>query len=104
MDIDITEIVVSLIGILSVIITGIIIPLIKTKTTSAQWQNIREWTKTAVHAAEMIYKGRGKGVEKRNYVLNFIESLCRKNHIRYDESSIRNAIEDILSEMENKEG
>ena len=103
MDINITEIVVSILGFLSVIITGIIIPLIKTKTTSAEWQNIREWTKAAVHAAEMIYKGRGKGVEKRNYVLNFIENLCRKNRIKYDEASIRNAIEDILSEMENKD-
>ena len=43
-NIDITEIVVAVIGLLSLIITGVIIPLIKSKTTNTQWENINKWS------------------------------------------------------------
>ena len=45
-NIDITEIVVAVIGLLSLIITGVIIPLIKSKTTNTQWENINKWSNT----------------------------------------------------------
>ena len=47
MEIDITEIVVSFIGMLSLIVTGVITPIlkkwIKSKVTNEQWQTIPDW-------------------------------------------------------------
>ena len=38
--IDVTEIVVAVIGLLSVIVTGVVVPLIKSKLTNSQWESI----------------------------------------------------------------
>ena len=37
MEIDITQIAVGVIGIISAIVTGVVIPLIKSKVTNEQW-------------------------------------------------------------------
>ena len=38
MEIDITQIVVAVIGLLSVIVTSVVVPLIKSKLTNSQWE------------------------------------------------------------------
>lgn len=43
MEIDITQIVVALIGLLSVIITSVVVPLIKSKVTNSQWEMITKY-------------------------------------------------------------
>ena len=40
MEIDITQIVVAVIGLLSVIVTSVVVPLIKSKLTNSQWESI----------------------------------------------------------------
>ena len=106
MEIDITEIVVAVIGLLGVIITGIVIPYIKSKTTAEQWETIKAWTVTAVRAAEVIFKGTGLGSDKRAYVTAYIKELCKSHHIKIDEITIRNALEEAVKEMnqEAKDG
>lgn len=71
---DITPIIVALIGLLSTIITVVLIPYIRAKTTAEQRVKAYEWAKIGVEAAEMIFKEKGMGAEKFEYVERFLES------------------------------
>lgn len=72
MNIDI--IVKVLIPILGAIITYILVPFFKQKTSKEQRENIYFWVKVAVSAAEMIYKEKGQGKLKKEYVVDFLVS------------------------------
>lgn len=75
MNINWTEIFVALIGLLGAIITGVLIPYIKTKTTTAQRENIYTIVFHAVKAAEQILKKEDPTGEKRKqYVINYLSS------------------------------
>ena len=63
-----------IIPVLGAIITYLIVPLIKQKTTKEQRENIYFWVKVAVQAAEMIYKEKGQGKLKKEYVVTFLQS------------------------------
>lgn len=72
MNIDI--VVKVLIPILGAILTYLIVPLILQKTTKQQRENIYFWVTVAVQAAEMIYKEKGQGKLKKEYVVDFLVS------------------------------
>lgn len=63
-----------IIPILGAIITYLIVPLVKQKTTKEQRENIYFWVKVAVTAAEQIYKEKGQGKLKKEYVVDFLVS------------------------------
>ena len=62
---DITVIIEAVFALLAAIITAIVIPYIKSKTTASQQAEIT--------AAEQIYTGSGRGEEKKAYVLNWLQ-------------------------------
>lgn len=70
---DITVIIEAVFALLAAIITAIVIPYIKSKTTASQQAEINAWVKIAVTAAEQIYIGSGRGEEKKAYVLNWLQ-------------------------------
>ena len=92
---DITSIVEAVIGLVAVVITSIIIPYIKKKTTTEQQKQIVAWVKIAVTAAEQIYVGTGRGPEKKLYV---IEWLADRN-IAVDMDQIDALIESAVYEL-----
>ena len=93
MKIDVTQVVVALIGILGTIITAYVIPYLKSKTNTTQWSNIIVWAKAGVQCAEIIYNGVGKGNEKLAYVEKYITDMCNKAGIKVDADTIRIAVE-----------
>lgn len=72
MNIDI--IVKVIIPILGAILTYLIVPFILQKTTKEQRGNIYFWVQVAVGAAEQIYKEKGQGKLKKEYVVDFLTS------------------------------
>ena len=64
----------ALITFIGAIITYIIVPFLKSKTTKEQRDNTVFWVQIAVNAAEQIYKEKGKGKNKKEYVLEFLNS------------------------------
>lgn len=94
---DITPIVEAILALVAVVITSIIIPYIKKKTTVEQQKEIAGWVKIAVMAAEQIYVGTGRGPEKKLYV---IEWLADRN-ITVDTNQIDALIEAAVYEMNN---
>ena len=71
--IDLTQIVVALIGLLSALVTYRLIPWIKANTTVKQQAIIKAAVQTAVFAAEQIY-GAGEGDKKFNYVIEWLHN------------------------------
>lgn len=99
---DLTEIIIAIIGLLGTIITVVAVPLIKGKTTEAQQKELAKWVKIAVSAAEQIFTGTELGKEKREYVLKWLED----NGYKLDDvkilSEVELLIEAFVSEMNNE--
>jgi hypothetical protein len=51
-----------------------VIPYVKAKTTTQQQETILALVQIAVTAAEQIYKGSGRGAEKKAYVLEWLQN------------------------------
>jgi len=92
---DITNIIEAVFALIAIVITAIVIPYIKSKTTVNQQQQINEWVKIAVAAAEQIYVGTGLGVDKKTHVLNFLKS----KGVTLDVESIDAMIEAAVYEL-----
>lgn len=71
--IDLTPLISAVIAVLAVIITVYLVPWLKSRTTAQERQEINAWVKIAVQAAEQIYKGSGKGAEKKQFVLDYLQ-------------------------------
>ena len=94
---DITPIVEAILALVAVVITSIVIPYIKKRTTTEQQKELVAWVKIAVTAAEQIYVGTGRGPEKKLYV---VEWLADRN-ITVDTNQIDALIESAVYELNN---
>ena len=97
MQIDITQIVVALIGLLATVITSFAIPYINSKIDAEKRQKIVFWAKLGVEAAEKIFKEPGMGASKKQYVKEFLES----KGFTLSETEVDVAIESAVLEMQN---
>ena len=93
--IDITPIVNAAIALIAAAVSVFLIPWIRSKTTDAQRKELVEWVKIGVAAAEQLYKGQGRGEEKKQYVLDFL----KQKGFTVDEESINAAIEAAVSQL-----
>lgn len=93
--INITPIIVAFIGLLSTIITVVLVPYIRAKTTAEQRAKAEQWAKIAVQAAEMIFNEKGMGAEKFAYVEAFLES----KGIVLDKEILKVVIESAVLEL-----
>ena len=72
MTFDITPVMEAVAALLAAVITAVVIPYIKTKTTTDQQRQINTWVQIAVSAAEQIYNGPGRGEDKKKYVVEWL--------------------------------
>lgn len=106
MNIDITQIVVALIGLMSLVITSVIVPLMKSKLTDAQWQMVKTYAIAGVQAAEIIFNAQGQGEAKLRWVSEYITNQCLAHGIKIDAETVRVAIENAWKSLglDKKEG
>ena len=69
MNFDITPVVEAVVAVVCAVVTCVLIPYIKSKTTIEQQKEINAWVKIAVAAAEPIFTGTGRGAEKKECVV-----------------------------------
>lgn len=69
---NITPIIEAVFALIGVVITAVVIPYIRSRTTAQQRAEINAWVRVAVSAAEQLYKGTGRGKEKKAYVLEWL--------------------------------
>lgn len=73
--IDLTNIIVALIGLLGTIITTFLIPLIRSKLTAAQQDELQKLIQIGVAAAEQLSNtGVIKKAERKQFVIDFLAS------------------------------
>lgn len=95
MTFDITPIVEAVAAVLCAVVTCVLVPYIKSKTTTEQQKEINAWVKIAVTAAEQIYTGSGRGEEKKAYVLEWL----RERGVTVDEARLDAMIEAAVYEL-----
>lgn len=71
MNFDYTELIQALITLVSVIITGFIVPILKQRLSAEKRAKLLEYIRIGVAAAEQIY-GSKAGQEKMEYVMSFL--------------------------------
>ena len=69
---DITPIIEAAFMLIAAVITAVIVPYIRSKTTDTQRAELQALVRIAVTAAEQLYVGTGKGKEKKAYVLEWL--------------------------------
>ena len=92
---DITPIVQALIVLLTAFITAFLIPWIKSKTSKQEQEQIKQWVKIAVAAAEQIFQGSGRGEEKKKWVLDFLAQYNLKIDMDAIDAMIEAAVYEI---------
>ena len=97
--IDVTDIIVAVIGVIGAILTGIVFPLIKAKVTNEQWQMIVNYAYAGVQAAEIIFNAQGQGEAKFEWVADYIEQQCAAHGIKIDGDTIKVVIENAWKEF-----
>lgn len=93
--IDITPIIKAVILLLCTVVTCVLIPYIRSKTTLSKRQEILEWVNIAVAAAEQLYKGSRRGAEKKMYV----QAWLRERNIVVNDSEIDAMIESAVHNL-----
>lgn len=89
------DIVYVVLGIVSILVTGVLIPLIKRKTNKIDIQNNMAMVEIAVKAAEQIYHQSGQGKIKKQYVLEYLNT----KGIKISEQDLDNMIEAAVLEL-----
>lgn len=108
MTINMNQIVEALISLIAAVFTCVVIPLIRSKVTTAQFEKIKMYVGIAVKAAEQIYVGNGRGTKKKQYVVEYLEKLGLKIDAETLDKLIEAAVFDlpkyfVLEETEKAE-
>lgn len=97
MTFDITPVMEAVAALLAAVITAVVIPYIKTKTTTDQQRQINTWVQIAVSAAEQIYNGPGRGKDKKKYVVEWL----RQHGVTVDADKLDAMIEAAVYDLKN---
>jgi len=95
---DITPILVLVIELLVALVSVFLVRWLNKNVGAEKTQEIMMWIKIAVQAAEQLF-GAGRGEEKKEYVLNFLNS----KGITYDSEKINAMIESQVYSLLNSE-
>ena len=98
MNLDFTQIVVALIGLLGIIITSVAVPMIKANTSVKTQTIITNIIKTAVYAAQQIYTPE-QWREKKEFAMDQVLKGLEQYGIALDTESVSDAIEAALKEI-----
>lgn len=98
MNIDITQIVVALIGLLGALITTFVIPWLKTKLDTEKQKKLEQLVNIGVYAAEQLFPGEKLGELKKKYV----QDLLAKMGYDIDLQAVDAAIEAEVKKMNKK--
>ena len=97
MTFDITPVLEAVAALVAALTTAVVIPYIKTKTTTDQQRQINTWVQIAVSAAEQIYNGPGRGEDKKKYVVEWL----RQHGVTVDADKLDAMIEAAVYDLKN---
>lgn len=94
---DITPLIDTIFTLIALAVTIFVIPYFRSKTNAQQQEEVNAWVRIAVDAAEQIYRGSGRGAEKKAYVLAFLE----EHGITMDSEKVNALIEAAVYQLKN---
>lgn len=97
--IDLTPLLQAVLSLGATIITVMVIPYIKSKTTTEQQSSMKSWAHTAVKAAEQLYPKSGSGKVKKAYVLNFLN----QHGFTVDDATLEALIESAVNTLNTEQ-
>lgn len=100
--VDLTQIIVAVLTLVISLITAFLIPYLKTKVSAEKLDTIKFWVNIAVEAAEMIYVGTGRGQEKKDYVVKFLNSKGFTLNVTEIENLIEAAVMELKLEQKKE--
>ncbi|MBE6612021.1 MAG: holin [Ruminococcaceae bacterium] len=100
--VDLTQVIVAVLTLVISLITAFLIPYLKTKVSGEQLETIKFWVNIAVEAAEMIYVGTGRGQEKKEYVVQFLNSKGFTLNVAEIENLIEAAVMELKLEQKKE--
>lgn len=95
---DFTPIFEAIITVVSLVLTGVVIPYIRQKIGEEKTENLKKMVSIAVKAAEQIY-GSKTGQQKKDYVVSFLFS----KGLVFDVDEVEALIEAEVYKLTNKE-
>lgn len=81
------------------LITGFIIPWLKSRIKNEKLQLMVKWVNYAVKGAELVFNGSKQGEAKKQYVVDFINKLFNDKKIVITEEQINVLIECAVKEL-----
>ena len=99
MQIDLTQIILAVIALISAVLTGFVIPWIKSKLDDRQYEILVAFVKTAVYAAEQLFTS-DMWKEKKQYVVDLLE----ENGYKVDVTAVDALIEATVRELRIEQG
>lgn len=93
--VDITHIVQIFVALVVALISAFVLPYFRSITTAEQRSDVQAWVKIAVAAAEQLFKGSGRGAEKKQFVLEWLYG----HGMTVDDSQIDAMIEAAVYEL-----
>ncbi len=73
MNINWEPIIAAVFAVINAVAVYVLVPYIKSKTTAAQQETLAQVIDILVAAAEQLFKGSGRGAEKKAYVVESLE-------------------------------
>jgi len=99
MTIDLTEIIIALLGVLGTIISTQLIPYLRERYTKEQLEKAVTWGQIAVNAAEQLMKsGVIKPEERKDYAMKVLQS----KGIKLDLDQMSDIVESFVLELPSK--
>ena len=99
MTIDLTQIILAVIALISAVLTGFVIPWLKTKLTDHQYDTLATLVRVGVFAAEQLFTS-DMWKEKKEYVVN----LLLENGDKVDITAVDALIEATVRELRIEQG
>lgn len=93
-----TDIILAVIALISAIVTGVIIPLVKSKLNSEQLSVVDYWLNVLIAAAETEFNGEKMGAAKKEWVINQLHALG----LKFDEEAVSSAIDGLCRDLTSK--
>ena len=97
--VDITPIIEIVITLLGTIVTIVVVPWLKSKLDSNQWNNLNEYAVVFVKTAEMIFRGTNLGKDKKKWVIEKLKAIAEEHHLKFSADAIESAIENAVKNM-----
>ena len=90
-----TEIILAVISLIGIVLTGIVIPFVKSKLNSDQLTVLDYWVNVFIASAEIKFKGEKMGTIRKEWVLNQLELLG----LKFDREVVSVAIDGLCLEL-----